>query len=49
VTLLLTDEIDASRSDVLTSGEAPIVSDQLGAHVVWFDDKAMLPARRHVL
>jgi bifunctional enzyme CysN/CysC len=49
VTLLLTDEIDASRGDVLTSGEAPIVSDQLGAHLVWFDDDAMLPGRRYVL
>jgi len=49
VTLLLTDEIDASRGDVLTSGAPPIVSDQLGAHVVWFDDEAMLPGRRYVL
>jgi bifunctional enzyme CysN/CysC len=49
VTLLLTDEIDASRGDALTSGETPIVSDQLGAHLVWFDDEGMLPGRRYVL
>jgi len=49
VTLLLTDEIDASRGDMLTSGEAPIISDQLGAHLVWFDDDAMLPGRRYLL
>jgi bifunctional enzyme CysN/CysC len=49
VTLVLTDEIDASRGDVLTSGAPPIVSDQLAAHLVWFDDDAMLPGRRYVL
>jgi bifunctional enzyme CysN/CysC len=49
VTIVLTDEVDASRGDVLTSGPSPIVSDQLGAHLVWFDDDAMLPGRRYVL
>jgi bifunctional enzyme CysN/CysC len=49
VTLVLTDEIDASRGDVLTSGAPPIVSDQLAAHLIWFDDDAMLPGRRYVL
>ena len=49
VTLTLTDEIDVSRGDVLTSGAAPLVSDQLAAHLVWFDDDAMLPGRRYVL
>jgi len=49
VTLLLSDEIDASRGDVLTAGAPPIVSDQLAAHLVWFDDEAMLPGRRYVL
>ena len=44
VTLLLADEIDVSRGDVLASGAAPLVSDQLAAHLVWFDDEAMLPA-----
>jgi hypothetical protein len=34
---------------VLTTGAAPLVSDQLAAHVVWFDDDAKLPGRRHVL
>jgi bifunctional enzyme CysN/CysC len=49
VTLLLADEIDVSRGDVLTSGAAPLVSDQFAAHLVWFDDDAMLPGRRYVL
>jgi bifunctional enzyme CysN/CysC len=49
VTLLLADEIDASRGDVLASGAPPLVSDQLAAHLIWFDDEAMLPGRRYVL
>jgi bifunctional enzyme CysN/CysC len=49
VTLVLADEIDVSRGDVLTSGAAPLVSDQLAAHLVWFDDNAMVPGRRYAL
>jgi bifunctional enzyme CysN/CysC len=49
VTLLLADEIDASRGDVLASGAPPLVSDQLAAHLIWFDDEPMLPGRRYVL
>jgi bifunctional enzyme CysN/CysC len=49
VTLILADEIDVSRGDVLTSGTAPLVSDQLAAHLVWFDDDAMIRGRRYVL
>jgi bifunctional enzyme CysN/CysC len=49
VTLVLTDEVDVSRGDVLTSGVAPLVSDQFAAHLVWFDEAALLPGRRYVL
>jgi bifunctional enzyme CysN/CysC len=49
ITLTLTDEIDVSRGDVLTAGPAPLVSDQLAAHLVWFDDEAMVAGRRYVL
>ncbi|WP_141934086.1 sulfate adenylyltransferase subunit CysN [Bradyrhizobium sp. UNPA324] len=49
VTLTLVDEIDVSRGDVLTAGAAPQVSDQLAAHLVWFDDEAMVAGRRYVL
>ena len=34
VTLTLSDEIDVSRGDVLTAGPAPLVADQLAAHLV---------------
>ncbi|MBR0698455.1 sulfate adenylyltransferase subunit CysN [Bradyrhizobium diazoefficiens] len=49
VTLTLADEIDVSRGDVLTAGAAPQVSDQLAAHLVWFDDEAMVSGRRYLL
>lgn len=49
VTLTLSDEIDVSRGDVLTAGSAPLVSDQLAAHLVWFDDEAMVTGRRYLL
>jgi bifunctional enzyme CysN/CysC len=49
VTVTLADEIDVSRGDVLTAGPAPLVSDQLAAHLVWFDDDAMVAGRRYVL
>ncbi|RXH40770.1 sulfate adenylyltransferase subunit CysN [Bradyrhizobium zhanjiangense] len=49
VTLTLTDEIDVSRGDVLTAGSTPQISDQLAAHLVWFDDQAMVAGRRYVL
>ena len=49
VTLTLTDEIDVSRGDVLSAGDAPLVSDQLAAHLVWFDTEPMQPGRRYVL
>jgi bifunctional enzyme CysN/CysC len=49
VTLLLADEVDASRGDMLASDPPPLVSDQLSAHLIWFDDEAMLPGRRYLL
>uniref|UniRef100_Q07UU2 Multifunctional fusion protein n=1 Tax=Rhodopseudomonas palustris (strain BisA53) TaxID=316055 RepID=Q07UU2_RHOP5 len=49
VTLLLADEVDVSRGDVLSSGAAAMVSDQLAAHLVWFDEAALLPGRRYLL
>jgi bifunctional enzyme CysN/CysC len=49
ITLVLADEIDVSRGDVLAAGAAPLVSDQLAAHLVWFDEAAMLPGRRYIL
>jgi len=49
VTLLLADEIDASRGDVLTSGPPPMVTDHIAAHLIWFDDEAMRRDRRYLL
>jgi bifunctional enzyme CysN/CysC len=49
VTLLLADEIDASRGDVLTSGPPPMVADHIAAHLIWFDDEAMRRDRRYLL
>ena len=50
VTLTLTDEIDASRGDVLASAEsAPPVADQFEAHLIWMSDHEMLPGRSYLL
>lgn len=49
VTLVLADEVDVSRGDVLTSGATPLVADQLAAHIVWFDERAMVQGRRYLL
>ena len=50
VTLTLTDEIDCSRGDVLSTAEdAPEVADQFEATIVWMDDEPLLPGRSHWL
>lgn len=50
VTLTLDDEIDVSRGNMLVSQDArPYVSDQFQAHVIWFDEKALMPGRSYVL
>ena len=50
VTLTLTDEIDISRGDVLCEPENEAeMSDQLAAHVIWMDQKPMLPGRKYIL
>jgi len=49
VTLVLADEIDVSRGDVLMSGAAPVISGHLAAHLVWFDDDVMVPGRRYLI
>jgi bifunctional enzyme CysN/CysC len=50
VTLTLTDEIDASRGDIIASAaHPPAVADQFGAHVVWMSEEEMFPARRYLL
>ncbi|HET7267267.1 MAG TPA: sulfate adenylyltransferase subunit CysN [Oleiagrimonas sp.] len=46
VTLTLEDERDISRGDVIAATAAPPqVADQFAAHLLWMDDKALLPGR----
>ncbi|WP_428695869.1 sulfate adenylyltransferase subunit CysN [Stenotrophomonas acidaminiphila] len=50
VTLVLADEIDVSRGDVIAAaGDPPEVADQFAAHVLWMDDAALLPGRPYWL
>ncbi len=50
VTLVLDDEIDLSRGDMLVGPDhRPEVSDQFAARLIWFDEEAMLPGRSYLL
>ncbi len=46
VTLVLADEIDISRGDMISAGSAPAeVADQFECTLVWMDDEPLLPGR----
>jgi bifunctional enzyme CysN/CysC len=50
VTLVLADEIDISRGDVLSAATAPAeVADQFECTLVWMDDEPMLPGRPYLM
>jgi len=50
VTLVLEDEIDISRGDLLAAADArPEVADQFAAHLVWMDEQPLLPGRSYLL
>ncbi|TCZ88594.1 sulfate adenylyltransferase subunit CysN [Lysobacter sp. N42] len=50
VTLTLEHELDISRGDVIAAAhDAPEVSDQFAAHVLWFDGAPLLPGRPYWL
>jgi bifunctional enzyme CysN/CysC len=50
VTLMLTDEIDVSRGDVIATADDPCeVADQFEAHILWMSQKHMLPGRPYVM
>ena len=50
VTVVLADEVDASRGSVLCSAAQPAeLADQFEAHVVWMHDTAMQPGRQYLL
>jgi len=50
ITLTLTDEVDASRGDVLVAAESPPeVADQFEARLLWMHEHAMTPGRPYLL
>jgi bifunctional enzyme CysN/CysC len=50
ITLTLTDEIDVSRGDVITTTSAPpAVADQFQCTIIWMHDEPMLPGRPYLL
>lgn len=49
VTVVLADEVDASRGDMLAAAEQPTdVSDAFQAHLVWLGTDELLPGRRYL-
>ncbi|MGC2085721.1 MAG: adenylyl-sulfate kinase, partial [Bradyrhizobium sp.] len=49
VTVVLEDEIDVARGDLLVSPQArPEVSDQFAAHLIWMDQHALIPGRSYL-
>jgi bifunctional enzyme CysN/CysC len=50
VTLVLADEVDVSRGNLLCAADRPAeVADQFEAHIVWMDEAAMHPGRQYLL
>ncbi|QQM32471.1 sulfate adenylyltransferase subunit CysN [Martelella lutilitoris] len=50
VTLVLDDEIEVSRGNILVAPEErPNVADQFQAKIIWFDADAMIPGRSYIL
>jgi bifunctional enzyme CysN/CysC len=50
VMIVLADEVDVSRGDVLAAPEArPELSDQFAAHLVWMGEEHLLPGRQYLL
>ncbi len=50
VTLVLADEVDVGRGDVIVAANSPIaVSDQFEARVLWMSEHAMVPGRAYIL
>lgn len=49
-TVVLEDEVDVSRGDVISSAQAPAqVADRFQASLVWFSEEEMLPGRSYQL
>jgi len=50
ITLVLTDDIDVGRGDIVASPDCePAVADQFAANLIWLDDSPMLPERTYAV
>ena len=50
VTLVLADEIDVGRGDLLADpGDPPAATDQFAAHLLWMHEDPLLPERQYLL
>ncbi|MFC4172947.1 adenylyl-sulfate kinase [Microvirga sp. GCM10011540] len=50
VTLVLEDQIDISRGDVLTDpAQPPVVANQFAADLIWLNDDPLIPGRSYLL
>ncbi len=50
VTLVLADEIDVSRGDVIAASDAPCqISDQFAVHLLWMHEAPLFPGRQYYL
>jgi bifunctional enzyme CysN/CysC len=50
ITLVLGDEVDASRGDVICAATAPAeVADRFECSIVWMDDEPLLPGRQYLM
>jgi bifunctional enzyme CysN/CysC len=50
ITLVLADEIDVSRGDVIADAAGrPEITDQIAAHLIWMGDEPMLPGRPYLI
>ncbi|WP_165222024.1 sulfate adenylyltransferase subunit CysN [Affinirhizobium pseudoryzae] len=50
VTLMLEDEVDASRGDILSPPDnRPTVADHFQAKLIWFDANPLMPGRSYIL
>lgn len=50
ITLVLDDEIDVSRGDILADAEqAPGSTDQFAGHLIWMHDEPLLPERQYLM
>ena len=50
ITLVLADEIDVSRGDMIADTDRPpVLADQFAAHLIWLDAQPMLPERTYLV